>query len=205
MAGFRVWLEWRNDAEGNGSGRTAAFPKLYKRTMTRRSLLTAGALFSVAHSSFGFQKRLSPHETVSVDLGGQTVPISYGRPYLKGRTVGGVTPFGKVWRLGADEATKITVPVAVKFGPLSLAPGSYALFAITNQDKWTMIVNKVSDQWGAFDYDQSKDLGRFDLPVTNLSSPVEEFTISFAKQGSKSAKVTFAWGRESVSTALTTT
>jgi hypothetical protein len=138
-----------------------------------------------------------------VDLGGQTVTITYGRPYLKGRTVGNeVAPFGKVWRLGADEATKLTASVAVKFGPLHLAPGSYALFAVPGKQKWTLIVNKVSDQWGAFDYDESKDLGRFDVPAVKLSSPVEEFTISFAKQGANSAKLTYAWGRESVSTTL---
>lgn len=176
--------------------------------MTRRSALTVSVLFSISTALFGFgqggQKRLSPHETVSVDLDGKQVTITYGRPYLKGRKVGqDVAPFDKVWRLGADEATKITVPVAAKLGPVSLAPGSYALFAIPGEKEWTIIVNKVADQWGAFDYDQSKDLGRFAVPVKKQSAPVEEFTISLDKQSAKSAKVTFAWGSESVSTTLT--
>jgi hypothetical protein len=138
-----------------------------------------------------------------VDLSGQKITITYGRPYLKGRTVGNqVAPFGSVWRLGADEATKITVPATVKLGTLTLPAGSYALFAIPGSSKWTLIVNKVADQWGAFDYDQAKDLGRFDVPVKKLSAPVEEFTISFSTRGAKSAGVTFAWGNESVSTTI---
>lgn len=172
--------------------------------MTRRSLLAIGSLIPSASFAFQNGQRLSPHETASVDLSGQKITITYGRPYLKGRSVGNeVAPFGKVWRLGADEATKITVPTAVKFGPLNLPAGSYALFAIPNPAKWTLIVNKVADQWGAFDYDQSKDLGRFDVPVKKHSKPVEEFTISFTNTGGNSATVTYVWGGESVSTTIT--
>ncbi len=170
--------------------------------MTRRLLLTGGASLLADFGALGFQTRLSPHETVKVDLGGQTITVEYGRPYLKGRTVGGVTPFGKVWRLGADEATKLTVPAEVKLGPLKLSATSYALFAVTNEDKWALIVNKTADQWGAFNYEQAQDLGRFDVPVAKLTDPVEEFIISFSKHGERSALMKFAWGRESVSTTL---
>jgi hypothetical protein len=176
--------------------------------MTRRYALSVGTWFSFTPLLFAFQgeerKRVSPHETVSVDLGNGSVSITYGRPYLKGRKVGQqVAPFDQVWRLGADEATKLTVPVAMKLGSVNLTPGSYALFAIPGDEKWTIIVNKVADQWGAFDYDQSKDLGRFVVNVEKLLKPVEEFTVSLDKQSSKAAKVTFAWGGESVSTTLT--
>jgi DUF2911 family protein len=152
------------------------------------------------------QKRASPHETVSVDLGGNKVTITYGRPYLKGRQVGEqVAPYHEVWRLGADEATKITVTGRTKIGDsLELAPGSYSLFAIPQSDKWTVIVNKVADQWGAFKYDKSQDVGRFDVKVTPPSPPVEQFTISLAKQDSNTAALTFAWGKASVSTTLKT-
>jgi DUF2911 family protein len=178
------------------------------RIMTRRSALSVATCFSLTPLLSAFQgeerKRLSPHETVSVDLGGGPVNITYGRPYLKGRKVGQqVAPFDQVWRLGADEATKLTVPATMKLGSVNLTRGSYALFAIPGEDKWTIIVNKVADQWGAFDYDQSKDVGRFVLDVKKLSTPVDEFTISLDKQNSKAAKVTFTWGGESVSTTLT--
>src|SRR5947209_7397766 len=105
--------------------------------MTRRTALLLSATTPLLRSAYAFQqggarKRASPHETVSVDLGGDRVTIVYGRPYLKGREVGKqVAPFGQVWRLGADEATKITVSetTALEGGP-NLPAGSYSLFAI---------------------------------------------------------------------------
>ena len=150
-------------------------------------------------------KRASPHETVSIDLNGKKVSISYGRPYLKGRQVGHeVAPYGDVWRLGADEATKITVSAPVKIQNIELPAGSYSLFAIPNADNWTIIVNKVANQWGAFSYKQSEDLGRFDVKVKQLSTPVEQFTITLSKQSGNTADLTFAWGNASISTTVTT-
>ena len=175
--------------------------------MTRRSVLLLSASTPISILALPFQKpekRVSPHETVSADFNGKTITIVYGRPSLKGREVGKeVAPFGQVWRLGADEATKITVNSAATFanGP-ELASGSYSLFAIPGPDKWTMIVNKVADQWGAFSYQESQDVKRFDLPVQKLSTPVEEFTISLDKRGHDTAKLTFAWGNEAVSAML---
>jgi hypothetical protein len=161
--------------------------------------------FLLVQSAFAQgEKRASPHETVSLDLNGKKITISYGRPYLKGRQVGGeVAPYGKVWRLGADEATKLTVNTRVRIAnTVELAPGSYALFAIPQADKWTLIVNKVADQWGAFKYDQSQDVGRVEVPVTPTSSPVEEFTIALAKQSGNTVNFTLAWGKESLSTTM---
>ena len=172
--------------------------------LTRRSALKA-AFACVAASPLAFAqepKRVSPHETVSVDLNGKTISITYGRPSLKGRKMlGAENPYGKVWRLGADEATKLTVSSkTIVNNALELAPGSYSLFAIPYSDHWTMIVNKVAEQWGAFKYEETEDLGRFDLKVKHLDSPVEEFTITLTKEGDNTAGATFAWGDASVST-----
>jgi len=173
--------------------------------MTRRSALILTAVLPLlACAAQDHSKRASPHETVSVDLKGSNISISYGRPYLKGRKVGDqVAPYGQVWRLGADEATKLTVTGKTRIGDaLNLEPGSYALFAIPGADKWTIIVNKVADQWGAFSYKQTDDLGRFDVPVKPASALVEQFTIGLAKQSDNTASLTFAWGEASVSTAV---
>ncbi|MBV9304437.1 MAG: DUF2911 domain-containing protein [Acidobacteriaceae bacterium] len=175
--------------------------------MTRRTahILTAvSPLIALTLWAQG-QNRVSPHETVSVDLDGKKISITYGRPSLKGRHVGEeVAPYGKVWRLGADEATKISVNAntTISDASVELLPGSYALFAIPGQNKWTMIVNKVADQWGAFKYDQSQDLGRFDLNVKQLASPVEQFTIKLDKEGNNTARLTLEWDKASVSTTL---
>ena len=150
-------------------------------------------------------KRASPHETISVDLKGDTISISYGRPYLKGRKLDQIAAYGQVWRLGADEATQITVTGKTRIGDaLTLEPGSYALFAMGSPAKWTIIVNKVADQWGAFSYDKAEDLGRFDVPVKPAASPVEQFTITLTKQSDTAATLTFAWGDASLSTTVKT-
>ena len=173
---------------------------------TRRETFRQAAAICLAASLAKAQEpnRKSPHETTSIDLDGKKISITYGRPSLKGRKMlGEENPYGKVWRLGADEATKITVNSnTVINGALELPPGSYSLFAIPYADHWTMIVNKVADQWGAFKYEQSEDLGRFDLKTKHLDSPVEEFKITLTKEGNNVAQATFAWGDTSVSTTL---
>ena len=177
--------------------------------MTRRTALllplTAAPLTSLAFAQDA-KPRLSPHETASINLNGNAVTITYGRPYLKGRQVGNqVAPFGSVWRLGADEATKITVTKPTVLGKgLTLQPGSYSLFAIPATDSWTLIVNKTADQWGAFKYDEKQDLGRFPVKVSAPPAPVEQFTITLSKLSSDSATLTYAWGNQSVSTTLKT-
>lgn len=172
--------------------------------MTRRTAILLSSTLTVTRFAAAFQeKRLSPHETASVDLNGKQITITYGRPYLKHRQFGkDVAPNGEVWRLGADEATKLTLPSAAKIqGGPELKAGSYSLWAIPGPDKWTMIVNKQADVWGT-NYDQSQDVGRFDLPVHKTSS-VEEFTISLTKQSANSAEVSFAWGTEKVAATIT--
>jgi hypothetical protein len=173
--------------------------------MNRRSKLILSTLVAslACFSAAAQEKRASPHETVSLTLKGDQITISYGRPYLKGRKVGDqVAPYGQVWRLGADEATKLTVTAKTRIGELDLEPGSYSLFAIPGADKWTIIVNKVAEQWGAFSYKQSEDFGRFDVPVQHASTPVEQFTITLSKQSETTAALTLAWGDTSVSTTV---
>ncbi len=168
--------------------------------MTRRAVWTLIACFtSFASLACGQSKRVSPHETVSLKLKSDDISISYGRPYLKGRKLDQIEAYGQVWRLGADEATKLTVTAKTRIGELDLDPGSYSLFAMAGGDKWTIIVNKVADQWGAFSYKQTDDLGRFDVPVKSSSESVEQFTITLTKQSDTAGTLKFAWGTTSVS------
>ena len=169
--------------------------------MTRRSLLTAMTLAPAMALAQGGQQRKSPHETVSLALGDKKLTITYGRPYLKGRKAysGDLAPSGQVWRLGADEATKLVITgAAVANGAVQMAAGSYSLFAIPGSAEWTMIINKTADQWGAFNYDQKQDLGRFQVPV-KATPVVEQFTIKLAKDAAQSATVAMAWQDANVS------
>jgi hypothetical protein len=127
------------------------------------------------------QPRKSPHETVSTTVKGGTVTITYGRPSMRGRQImGGLVPYGEVWRTGADEATVLTTDVDLKIGSLDVPKGTYALFTLPTKEGWQLIVNKTAKQWGAFKYEAAQDLGRTPMKVTQASKPVEMFTISLS-------------------------
>lgn len=154
-------------------------------------IITAFALAAI--SAAQDKKPLSPHETVSTTLEGKSIKIDYGRPYLKGRPLETLTPADKVWRFGADEATKLTTAADIKIGDVMVPKGSYALFAIPMGSKWKLIINKTADQWGAFSYDPKQDLGSVMMNVTKTSAPVEQFTISLTGSGKK-ATMKLMWG-----------
>ena len=102
--------------------------------------------------------RISPKAEISQTIGFTEVNISYSRPGVKGRKIwGGLVPYDKVWRNGANEATKITFSTDVKVNGKKLKKGAYAFFAIPTEKEWTLIFNNVAEQWGAFTYNEAKD------------------------------------------------
>ena len=108
------------------------------------------------------------------------IKIIYSRPQRKGREIFGVLEqYGKVWRFGANESTEVRFSEKVNIGGKKIKSGTYSLFAIPNKDNWTIIINKQTDKWGAFTYDQSKDVVRVNVPVKTLAKPVEYFSITF--------------------------
>ena len=139
----------------------------------------------------------SPHDTVKT----KEITITYGRPYKKGRAIfGQLEPYGKVYRCGADEATQITFAKDVTFGGKPVKAGTYTFCAIPNKDQWTVILNSKLGQWGAFDYEKNKaqDVVHVDVPVKNLSAPVEQLTMT-AGHG----KVTLSWDTVEVDVPVT--
>ncbi|MBM3793223.1 MAG: DUF2911 domain-containing protein [Acidobacteria bacterium] len=160
------------------------------------SLMTLPAQDTAAAPKAGAAKkreRASPHEEVSAVLNGKKITISYGRPYKKGRVIfGGLEPLGKVWRTGADEATTITLEGDAMVGPLHVVAGTYSLFTIPNEKEWTLVLNKVAKQWGAFKYDQAMDYGRASMKVAVVKEPMEQLTISIDKKGEQAA-LKIAW------------
>lgn len=162
--------------------------------MHKLLVLTIATAFIQANGATAQQKRKSPHEQVSISLGVQKITISYGRPYMRGRKImGGLVPYNKVWRTGADEATQLTTTADLQIGELKVPKGSYSLFTMPTANGWKLIVNTVADQWGAFDYNEGKDLGRADMNVTKNDSPVEQFTISLDKAGEDQGVLKMSW------------
>ena len=137
----------------------------------------------------------SPAGTASGAAGAAKITIEYHRPSVKGREIwGGLVPYGQVWRLGANEATTIAFSGPVKVEGKDVPTGTYALFAIPGKDKWTFILNKTAKQWGAFKYQQSEDLLRFDV-ASQPGNAVEMMTFSIVPRGPASASVEMEWAK----------
>ncbi|HEY4147680.1 MAG TPA: DUF2911 domain-containing protein [Chitinophagaceae bacterium] len=129
--------------------------------------------------------------------------VVYSRPQKNGRNVfGELLQYGNVWRLGANEASEIEFFRDVVIGNKMVPKGRYTLYAIPNTDKWTIIVNKETDIWGAFKYDSSKDLVRADVPVQKLNEPLEAFAMIFEK-AANGFVLTAAWDTMAVSLPIT--
>jgi hypothetical protein len=133
-----------------------------------------------AVNSYAQEGRKSPHDTVS----SANTSVTYGRPYKNGRNVfGELEKYGKVWRVGADEATTITFNKDVKIGDKVVKAGTYTLFAIPNENEWAIIINSKLGQWGAYSYVKTKDsdVAQVNVPVKKLEKAVEQLTIRFAE------------------------
>ena len=162
-------------------------------TTTRRILLVTAAL-SLCTIAWAQQQRKSPHESTSGTIADKKITVEYGRPYKKGRKVfGGLEPLGKVWRTGADEATTLTTEADLMVGEIHVPAGTYSLFTIPDNGKWTLVLNKTAKQWGAFKYDESQDLGRTAMKVSTVDAPLEQLTISIEPTSGKNGTLKVAW------------
>ncbi len=124
--------------------------------------------------------RKSPIAISSIKHEGAYIKVVYGQPYRNGRTIFGEwEKYGEVWRTGANEATEITITDPVLIQDQVIEAGTYALFTIPNKETWTIILNMDLGQWGAFTYSEERDYLRFNVPVINLDTPVEAFSIEF--------------------------
>jgi hypothetical protein len=128
------------------------------------------------------EKPASPQATVEGKVGGANVKIVYCQPSARGRKVmGGLVPYGEVWRTGANDATTIEFDKPVKIEGKDVAAGKYALFTIPGENEWTIIINKDAKQWGAFKYKQESDVARVTVKPTKTASTVETFNIALGK------------------------
>jgi hypothetical protein len=133
-------------------------------------------------------KRPSPQETATCSLpDGKTITTVYSSPRMKGRKIfatDGLVPLGKVWRAGANEATTFVTTADLAVEGKEVPAGSYTLFTIPNADKWTLIVNKKTGEWGIPYKWEGDELARVDMTVSKLPSPLEDFTITYEPSSS---------------------
>ena len=131
--------------------------------------------------------------------------VIYSRPQKNNRTVfGELVEYHKIWRLGANEATEIEFFKDVQVDGKKLPKGKYTLYALPTPEEWTIIFNKETDIWGAFKYDEKKDVLRVKLPVKKVAEPIEAFSIGFDKSNGDKAKLNIGWDTDMVSLPITT-
>ena len=156
--------------------------------------LLAAGLFYLNYRN----RTLSPPASESLTSGGLTVTVKYSRPSVRGRVIFGteeqdaLQPYGKYWRLGANESTEITLSRDVLFNGSPLKAGTYRMFAIPGPESFEIGVNSELDKWGAYEPDYNFDVLRTKVPIQKIASPVEQYTISLAPEG-EGINMIFEW------------
>ena len=132
-------------------------------------------------------RSLSPSGKAELTVNGLTVSIPYARPSVRGRVVfgteeqGAIQPYGKYWRLGANESTEITVNKDVSFNGQAVKSGTYRMYAIPGQDSFDIALNSELGKWGAMEPDYDLDVLHTKVPVEHPSTPTEQYTISMVE------------------------
>ncbi len=119
--------------------------------------------------------------------------VIYSRPQKKSRKIfGKLVEYGKVWRTGANEATEITLYHDMSIGEKKVPAGTYTLYTVPGETEWTIILNKDINVWGAYNYDESKDVARVVVPVKSAAAPIEAFSMTFLAV-ENGAKLMMGW------------
>src|ERR1700681_2505860 len=140
--------------------------------------LAAGAITSAG------QVASPPEKAACKFADGKTITVNYSSPRMRGRKIfGDLVPFGEVWRVGADDATSFVPNVDVIVGGKSAPAGRYTLFTLPTPTKWILIISKQIGEWGIPYPGEKFDFARMEMKVSKLSSPLENFAISFDQAG----------------------
>ncbi len=148
----------------------------------------------------------SPLQTIDQAFGLSNMKIEYSRPSVKGRIVfGDLVPYGKIWRTGANNATKITFGDDVKIEGADLKAGTYALYTIPNKDSWEILIYKDLTLGGdVTEYKTSDEVMRTKVKAAILPMKYETFTINIADITSTSSSIDLLWDMTKVSIKVTT-
>ncbi len=124
------------------------------------------------------------------------IKVYYSRPQKNGREIfGAKVPYGKVWRLGANEAVEFKAYRDIELSGKQLATGTYSLFAIPAEKEWIIIINNDLDYWGAYSYNEANDVLRVSVPAKSLDQELEAFSIRFEDLGDNTAVMRMGWDK----------
>ena len=150
----------------------------------------------------------STTQTIKQAFGMGSIELTYSRPSIKGRKLfaegSELGPLGKMWRTGANAATKLRFTDFVTIGGKKVDSGTYVLYTIPNKNEWEIILNKGLTNWGIDGYKESEDVVRLKVPVIKLSNSVETFTMQFADIQNENCQLHLMWGNVAVQVPITT-
>jgi hypothetical protein len=136
---------------------------------------------------------LSPPASTSQTVDGKTVSVDYSAPSMRGRKIfGGLLPYGKVWRTGANAATTLKTGVDLQIGDAKVPAGTYTLYTLPSDGTWKLIINKQTGQWG-LSYDASQDLGRVKMTMSKPPAEVERMKYTLTSLGGNKVQLQLAW------------
>jgi len=163
-----------------------------KAQMTFRSLDKTPMDMAYYPDDYAHDRKFAP---AKIGTDKAMVRVTYSRPFKNGREVFGtkLAPYGKVWRAGANEAPEIKFYQDVTFGGKKIPAGTYALLTIPTETEWTIILSSDVDQWGAYSYNEALDVARVTVPVQKSETPLENFSIQFAKKDAKTTTMYMGW------------
>jgi hypothetical protein len=156
---------------------------MQKRFAFLLCMVVALSMFVTAQMGGEKKPRPSPAANAQCKFAdGKSIKVDYSSPRAKGRKIfGELVPYGEVWRTGANEATTFVTDTKLSIGGKGIPAGSYTMFTVPAQDKWTLIISKKTGEWGTDYPGPSEDLARIDMKASALPSAVENFTIAFDK------------------------
>ena len=161
--------------------------------MLKHTALTLALALLAAGVACAQRQQLSPPADTSVTIDGKTISIHYSAPSMRGRKIfGGLEPYGKVWRAGANAATALHTDANLDLGGLKVPKGNYTLFVWLDPTQWQLIVNKQTGQWG-LEYHKEQDLGRVPMKMSKPSAPVEKFKITLTSTGGNKGLLRMEW------------
>lgn len=150
--------------------------------------------FVIREQQIGPVGYANKRDSVQTIIGHCAININYSRPSMRGRVIfGEVVPWNRIWRTGANHATKLTVSHPLNFDGKILPAGEYSIFTRPSQNGWTMMINKEATIWGT-DYNAAQDILRVPMQVEQLREPVEVMTIEVVPN-SKGGAIHVIWER----------
>jgi hypothetical protein len=198
-------------AQSDGRWRGKGSRPCYSEEMTKSTITKGAVLLALALTGTLLAQRVqkldktrpSPDDIVTATVGGNKVTVEYSRPSKKGREIfGGLVPFDKTWRTGANEATILTVEGDFMVGKVHVPKGSYGLYTIPGKTGWTLALSKTVQGMG-MEWDQAQDIGRTPMKVGKTASPIEQLTVSITPAGGRQGVLKIAWDTTEATVDLT--